>query len=1146
MFLILAWGCSCRLYAQVTLTAGEGSGLPGSSNNPVEISLANPGNPVRAISVDVCDVDNYLDCTGCQPAGRTPAGFSCFYENLTNGCVRIIAINSGSPDPIPVGEGPVLKLTYTVSGRAPSSGCKDLDLEEALVLGEDAGGNPVELPVIAGSGLFCFVSCTTDANCSDGLFCNGVERCDTGSGNCRAGSYPCQTPPLFVCDEEMDLCLEGEAPLFLTLGEGSGLPGSSNNPVEISLTNPGDPVRAISVDVCDVDNYLDCTGCQPAGRTPAGFSCFYENLTNGCVRIIAINSGSPDPIPVGEGPVLELSYRVSRGAPSSGCRDLNPEGVSVLGEDAGGNPVELTVIAGKGSFCFYVCTSDADCDDGVFCNGEEQCEGICRAGTPPCGDDGFFCNGAEGCDEANNVCTHSGDPCAPASTCDEAQDICLIPCTDDEDCDDGLFCSGLETCGGGFCQPGTAPCPGTECNACQEESDSCFDPAGTRCGDDGNLCTDDVCDGSGGCVNLPNSASCNDGAFCNGTDTCSGGTCFLHAGDPCPSGSVCNESQDLCNCTQNADCDDGFFCNGVETCKTGVCDLLFQFPNDYPCRGQDCNEATDQCQPITITVEDGTGPPGSARGEVEVSLATSFSEVKGMQMEICDTDNYLTCSGCTTTERTAGFTCSSNEVNGCCRVSLVSFIGTLIEHGAGPIFTLAHRVSPSAPAGACRTLTPINVGVQDLIFQLAVTVQSGEFCFTACGDDGECDDGYFCSGVESCGTDGICHGGSPPDCGDGIDCTADSCLEGSRSCVHSPINSLCDDGVGCTDNRCDPLTGCRFEPDGALCSDGLFCNGPEQCDPFDDCRPGEPPCPETECNQCQEGTDSCYNPAGTPCSDDGNSCTGDTCSGSGSCIHTVISNGSPCEDGLYCTVGDFCAAGTCGAGSARDCSFLDDQCTAGVCDDTLDQCISRPRADGTVCNDGTFCNGSDTCSAGSCSQHSGNPCPPLVCSEPLDRCVNPGDEDGDGVLADGDSSGTAGDNFCSGGLTEGCDDNCPDLPNGPELGSCVKETSGVVIATGGDCTGDPACGDGHYCDRGQGDVSGNGIGDACECYADCNCDAKVDLSDLVIMKREFLSTGCGSNPCEADGNNDGSVNLADLVIMKNQFLRADCAGCSVP
>jgi hypothetical protein len=48
------------------------------------------------------------------------------------------------------------------------------------------------------------------------------------------------------------------------------------------------------------------------------------------------------------------------------------------------------------------------------------------------------------------------------------------------------------------------------------------------------------------------------------------------------------------------------------------------------------------------------------------------------------------------------------------------------------------------------------------------------------------------------------------------------------------------------------------------------------------------------------------------------------------------------------------------------------------------------------------------------------------------------------------------------------------------------------------------------------------------------------------MKREFLSTGCGSNPCEADGNNDGSVNLADLVIMKNQFLRADCAGCSVP
>ncbi len=31
------------------------------------------------------------------------------------------------------------------------------------------------------------------------------------------------------------------------------------------------------------------------------------------------------------------------------------------------------------------CTADADCDDGVFCNGPETCDGhFCRAGAPPC------------------------------------------------------------------------------------------------------------------------------------------------------------------------------------------------------------------------------------------------------------------------------------------------------------------------------------------------------------------------------------------------------------------------------------------------------------------------------------------------------------------------------------------------------------------------------------------------------------------------------------------------------------------------------------------------------------------------------------------------------------------------------------------
>jgi hypothetical protein len=41
-------------------------------------------------------------------------------------------------------------------------------------------------------------------------------------------------------------------------------------------------------------------------------------------------------------------------------------------------------------------------------------------------------------------------------------------------------------------------------------------------------------------------ADCDDGLFCNGVDTCSGGSCG-HAGDPCSAGEICNETADSCD-----------------------------------------------------------------------------------------------------------------------------------------------------------------------------------------------------------------------------------------------------------------------------------------------------------------------------------------------------------------------------------------------------------------------------------------------------------------------------------------------------------------------------------------------------------------------------------------------------------------------
>ena len=100
----------------------------------------------------------------------------------------------------------------------------------------------------------------------------------------------------------------------------------------------------------------------------------------------------------------------------------------------------------------------------------------------------------------------------------------------------------------------------------------------------------------------------------------------------------------------------------------------------------------------------------------------------------------------------------------------------------------------------------------------------------------------------------------------------------------------------------------------------------------------------------------------------------------------------------------------------------------------------------------------------------------------------------------------------------------------------IARDGGVVVSRWVSCTSDGDCVTGEICDMDQGDCNTNGIGDACEKYADANGDGKVDLSDLVIMKGEFLQP-CPPSPCSSDCNGDGKIDLNDLVIMKEQFLQ---------
>ncbi|MCG8670523.1 MAG: DUF4215 domain-containing protein, partial [Pseudomonadales bacterium] len=174
----------------------------------------------------------------------------------------------------------------------------------------------------------------------------------------------------------------------------------------------------------------------------------------------------------------------------------------------------------------------------------------------------------------------------------------------------------LPVCGDGIVQPSE------DCDDSNTEDGDCcsmsceYESNGSLC-DDGDVCTDDTCDGAGTCNGTNNSAPCDDGNFCNGADTCSGGTCSSHAGDPCagPDGDgdcaeSCDEGSDTCTAADPdaSACDDGDFCNGTETCSSGVCTNS----TGDPCAGPDgdnncaesCDEGADAC-----TADD---PNGSA------------------------------------------------------------------------------------------------------------------------------------------------------------------------------------------------------------------------------------------------------------------------------------------------------------------------------------------------------------------------------------------------------------------------------------------------------------------------------------------------------------------------------------------------------
>lgn len=191
------------------------------------------------------------------------------------------------------------------------------------------------------------------------------------------------------------------------------------------------------------------------------------------------------------------------------------------------------------------CSTDAECDNLVFCDGVERCDPTlgdpvtgCRAGTPPSCNDGASCT-VDSCNEATKSCTHTPQHAA---------------------CDDAQFCNGAETCD---------PAKGDPVTGCAAGS-------AVDC-DDGVACTTDSCsESSTSCTHVAVDSFCDNGMFCDGAERCDAILgCVAGAIRSCDDSlsctvDTCNTTLDSCVHTPvHTSCADGFYCSPTGPSPTG-------------------------------------------------------------------------------------------------------------------------------------------------------------------------------------------------------------------------------------------------------------------------------------------------------------------------------------------------------------------------------------------------------------------------------------------------------------------------------------------------------------------------------------------------------------------------------------------------
>ena len=371
--------------------------------------------------------------------------------------------------------------------------------------------------------------CKDGDPCTDNDTCSDTGQCEGGDAHKCVAQHPCKKS---WCNE---MAKEGENPCVQEWkDEGVGCDdGDKCTDQDACTWNEESEQMKCSGEPLDCNDGNPCT----SDACDEELGCSNESLVDGtpCQGISDLCS---------TGGKCEAGECV--GAVGNKCSDNNPCTDDICDAESGE--------------CTFVDNAEA-CDDGDLCTTNDTCDSGSCGGSPV------------DCSSVPSACIQQ--------LCNPLSGQCDLPVEEGTSCDDGDLCNGIEVCAAGQCVAG--------------------DPV--VCVDDDNPCTDDICnpvDGSCG-------AMANNGSPCGGDDPCTSGTScqegICQPGIPVSCEDDGNDcTQDICN-SQDGTCgiaaEDGTACGNLAgwTCLASICQC------EQMCDGKACGD--DSCGGTCGTCDDG-------------------------------------------------------------------------------------------------------------------------------------------------------------------------------------------------------------------------------------------------------------------------------------------------------------------------------------------------------------------------------------------------------------------------------------------------------------------------------------------------------------------------------------------------------------